>query len=79
VHSRCEGDCLRAISGTRLRTADVGNPLHTLAMWVVYGHGEFVNLQMLRRGKQCAVLTRRRISRFEPTVCPSVVFLCRMG
>jgi hypothetical protein len=39
-YSRCDGDWLRAISGTRLQMADVGNPLPTLAMWVNYLHGE---------------------------------------
>ena len=70
-YSRCDGDYLRAISGTRLQMAIVGNPFHTLAMWVIYLRGEFVNLHMLCR-KQCTVTIRRRISIFERIVCLNV-------
>ena len=52
-YSRCDGDCLRAISGTRLQMADVGNPMHRLAMWDIYLHGEFVNLRILCRHMRC--------------------------
>jgi len=78
-YSSCDGDYLRAISGTRLQMPDVGNPLHTLAMWVIYLHGEVVNLRLLCRHMRCKVMIQRRISRFEPTVCLNVGFLFRVG